>query len=226
MRTLVLILLLAGAAWAGDPPNAEALKHQVVEWTPVDYAAFGQLIEKAKAAGVEEIDTLLPRLEASLLFADVEKLKELLPQAEKAQAEIVKHLPTHAEAKEDVARSLKLCKQFLALVEKRPTEAPRRAEIFRMYYYAQTTLEDSRLLDAALDQCAVEKKLPEGADVTFEQLRGYLKKDTQLYDTGATVFGDKFGPLKVGFPPAIPSETFNKLKPYLPADAWGVYAPK
>ncbi len=202
------------------------LRRQAMDWVPVDYAAFGLLMEKAKAAGIEDLDTLLARLDASLLFGDIDTLKRLLPEAEKAKDEIAKRKGGNASAREEVARSLKLAKRFLALAENHPSEAPRRAEIFRMYYFAEMTLEHARMLDAALDQASIEKNLKEGSTVPWEQLQKYLQKDTQLSATGATIFGDKFGPYATGTPPRIPAATFEKLKPYLPPETWGVYAPK
>jgi hypothetical protein len=206
--------------------DAAQIRRQAMDWVPVDYAAFGLLIEKARAAGVEDMDTLLARLDASLLFGDVDTLKRLLPEAEKAKDEIAKRKGGTASAREEVSRSLKLAKQFLTFAEKRPSEASHRAEMFRMYYFAETTLEHARMLDAALDQAAIEKNLKDGAPIPWEQVQQYLKKDSQLSLTGATIFGDKFGPFVTGTPPHIPTPTYEKLKSYLPADTWGAFAPK
>lgn len=227
MRTaLLLVLLLTLGGWAEDKPDVALLKKQVIDWVPVDYAAFTQNVEKAKAAGLEEADTLLPLLDASLLFGEVDKLKQLAPAVEKAQADIARRRGGTIESRQEVARSLKLAKQFLALAEKRPSEVAHRAEMFRMFYYAQVTLEHARMLDAAVDQYAIEKSVKEGTTVTWEQIRGYLKDGSQIATTGATIFGDKFGPYKCGASVTIPVETYQKLKAYLPVEAWGDYAPK
>ena len=226
MRIAVLFLLLTVFAWSEDKPDAVELRRQVMDWVPVDATAFAKLLEQAKAAGVEDGDTLLARLDASLLFGDVEKLKELVPAVEKEEADIIKRKGGNAAAREEVARSLKLAKQFQAFAEKRPTEVARRAEMFRNYYYAQITLEHARLLDAAVDQFCIEKNVKDGAAVTWEQLRTYLKTNTQIHATGATIFGDRFGPFASGVSTVVPRATYEKLKAYLPADAWGDHAPK
>jgi hypothetical protein len=226
MRLFALLFLgLSAFSFAEDKPDPAAIAREL-DWMPADFATFEKVLERARAAELPDAQTLLPHLEACLLFGDVEKLKALLPRTETAKAEIIKQKGGNEEAKEEVNHSLKLVRQFLAMAEKRPTEVARRAEMFRMVLFAQQTLEDARMVDAALDQFAIEKSLPPGTEVVWDQIRGYLSKGTHLQATGTTIFGDKFGPFKVGTTTSIPMETFRKLKDYLPAEAWEEYVPK
>lgn len=210
---------------AAEKPDAAEVAREL-EWVVGDYAAFAKLLERAKAAGIPEMELLLPQLDAAMLYGDVAKVKEFLPNVDAAKAEIIKKKGGTDEAREEVLRSLKLSRLFLAFAEKRPAESAKRAEMFRLLIFAMQTLEDARMVDAALDQLAIEKNLQEGTVATWDQLRAYVAKSTQLHTTGATLLGDKFGPFKVGTVTPIPAETFAKLRNYLPSEAWEDYAPK
>lgn len=237
MRLFALLFLCAACALAqappekapeqvpADKPDAAQIAREL-EWVPGDYAAFEKLIERAKAAEIPEMQLLLPQLDASLLFGDEAKLTALLPKVEAAKAGIIKQKGGTGEAKEEVEMSLKLSKQFAKLLKSRPKDAPRRAEMFRLILFAHQTIEDTRMLDAALESLAADKKIAPGTEVTWNQLRDYVSKDSQLHATGATIFGEKFGPFKVGAGMTIPKETYQKLKDYLPPDAWAGLEPK
>jgi hypothetical protein len=216
-------LVVSGAA-EEKPDPVEVLRR--LEWMPGDYASFGQLLEQAKAAELAESQTLLHQIDAGILFGDVEKLRVLLPKIESTKAEVIKKKGGNDSAREEVNHSIKLARLLVALAEKRPAEIPRRAEIFRMVLFAQQTLEEARMIDSAIDQLAIEKNLTAGTVVTWEQIRVYLQKDTQLYATGATILGDKYGPFVVDTAPVVPKESFRKMKEFLPLDAWEAFAPK
>ncbi len=221
---IVLCLCTVPAGAQEKPDPAEVAKE--LEWVAGDYEEFAKLIARAKAAAIEDVDLLLPQLDAALLYGDVAKVKEFLPNVDAAKADIIKKKGGTEEAREEVMRSIKLSKQFLSFAEKRPAESGKRAEMFRYLIFAMQTLEDARMVDAAMDQLALEKNIAEGTAVTWNQLREYVSKKTQLHATGGTVLGDKFGPFKVGTVTAIPAATYDKLKNYLPNEAWEDYAPK
>jgi hypothetical protein len=225
LRIFALLALCSAGGFAETKPDPTEVSREL-GWLYGDYPAFEKLMERAKAAELPEVELLLPQLDASLLFGDLPKLKEFLPKTEAAKAEIIKKKGGTEDAREEVVRSIKLGKQFLAFAEKRPAEVARRAEMFRMVLYAHQTIEDARMLDAAVDQFAIEKNVGEGSAVTWEQIRPYLPKTTQLYATGGTIFGDKFGPFIVGTTPAVPRESYHRLKDYLPAEAWEGFTPK
>ena len=53
---------------------------------------------------------------------------------------------------------------------------------------AARILEDLRLIDAAVDQYAIETNKSTGQQVRFDpDIKGYLKPNSQLYTTGATI---------------------------------------
>jgi prepilin-type N-terminal cleavage/methylation domain-containing protein len=54
---------------------------------------------------------------------------------------------------------------------------------------ATRILEDLRLIDAAVDQYAIESGLASGNPVTMDKVKLFLKSGTSLYATGQSVLG-------------------------------------
>ena len=88
-------------------------------------------------------------------------------------------------------------------------------------------LEDLRLLDAALDQYAIEHNRPSGAPAAFTDLQPYIKTGTVLYDsTGLDLYGNQFNnnnTYSVDTPPKVSTTTFNSLSDVAPAEFWSPY---
>ena len=62
---------------------------------------------------------------------------------------------------------------------------------------ASKILNDLRLIDAAVDQYAIDTAKASGAQVLVPDWTNYLKKDTALYNTGKDIFGGQYGPQTV-----------------------------
>ena len=88
---------------------------------------------------------------------------------------------------------------------------------------ATRILEDLRLLDAAMDQYAIDTAKSSGATPTFTDLQNYLKKDTVLYATGADIFGNTYGPFTVDAIPTVPGSAFNALSDVADAAFWSPF---
>jgi len=90
---------------------------------------------------------------------------------------------------------------------------------------ASRVLEDLRMLDAALDQYAVEKNKKAGDPAAFSDLQNYIKKGTNLYLNGGNdLFGNSFGTtFSVDTVPVVNSDTFNVLSDVAPADFWSPF---
>ena len=82
---------------------------------------------------------------------------------------------------------------------------------------ATRILNDLRLVDAAVDQYAIETNRTTGDSVQFSDWRNYLKKDTMVYNTGADLFGHSFGDQTVDTLPVVPGASFNALSDVAPA---------
>jgi prepilin-type N-terminal cleavage/methylation domain-containing protein len=76
---------------------------------------------------------------------------------------------------------------------------------------ASKILNDLRLIDAAVDQYAIEHGKKTGDAVTVPDWTNYLKKDTNLYATGADLLGNGFGDQAVDTIPKVPSSSKDSL---------------
>jgi prepilin-type N-terminal cleavage/methylation domain-containing protein len=90
---------------------------------------------------------------------------------------------------------------------------------------ASKVLNDLRLLDAAVDQYAIETSRSTGSAVAVTDWTNYLKKDTNLYVTGADLFGDTYGPQVVDTLPKIPANAWNTLSDVADISFWSPYGP-
>ncbi len=76
---------------------------------------------------------------------------------------------------------------------------------------ASKIINDLRLIDAAVDQYAIETSKLGGAAVGVADWTNYLKKDTKLFATGQDLFGNDYGPQVVDSVPKTAPNTFNTL---------------
>ena len=90
---------------------------------------------------------------------------------------------------------------------------------------ATRVLEDLRLIDAAVDQYAIEANLVGGAQVPWTRIQDYLKVGSKLYNSGgADLFGNAFTmPQVVDILPAVPAATFTALSDVAPAEFWSPF---
>lgn len=88
---------------------------------------------------------------------------------------------------------------------------------------ASKILNDLRLIDAAIDQYAIETGKTTGAVVAVSDWTNYLKKDSALYNTGADLFGDAYGPQTVDLLPAVPANARNTLSDVCDTTFWSPF---
>lgn len=88
---------------------------------------------------------------------------------------------------------------------------------------ASRIINDLRLIDAAVDQYAIENNKMSGTTVNTADWTAYLKRGSTLYMTGKDLFGNGYGPQKVDDIPAVPSATFAALSDVAPASFWSPY---
>ena len=88
---------------------------------------------------------------------------------------------------------------------------------------ASKILEDLRQLDNATDEYAIENNKIGGMNPTFTDLRNYLKTGTALYNTGADLFGDTYGPFTVDSIIGVPAAAYNDLSDVAPVSFWSPY---
>lgn len=91
---------------------------------------------------------------------------------------------------------------------------------------ATRILEDLRLIDAAIDQYAIETNKPGSASVSWDDIKNYLKTGSKLYNSnGKDLFGKDFngGTFKVDSIPKVADDTFNELSDVAPLEFWSPF---
>jgi len=89
---------------------------------------------------------------------------------------------------------------------------------------ATRILEDLRDLDHGLDQYAIDNSKTGGFVATFADVSNYIKTGTVLYQTGADLFGDSYGPnFTVDSVLSVPANAYTTLSDVAPAVFWSPY---
>jgi prepilin-type N-terminal cleavage/methylation domain-containing protein len=88
---------------------------------------------------------------------------------------------------------------------------------------ASRILNDLRLIDAAVDQYAIENNKASGNAVGVPDWTSYLKSGTLLYTTGKDLFGDAYGGQTVDTIPKVPAAAFSTLSDVAPSSFWSPY---
>lgn len=76
---------------------------------------------------------------------------------------------------------------------------------------ASRVVNDLRLIDSAVDQYAIENNKATGATVNTLDWALYMKKNGQLYNTAADLFGNSYGVQTVDSLPKVPANTWLTL---------------
>jgi prepilin-type N-terminal cleavage/methylation domain-containing protein len=88
---------------------------------------------------------------------------------------------------------------------------------------ASKILNDLRLIDAAVDQYAIETSRSTGSPVSVSDWTNYLKKDTTLYTTGKDLFGNTYGDQVVDSLPKVPQAAWTTLSDVADDSFWSPY---
>ncbi len=88
---------------------------------------------------------------------------------------------------------------------------------------ASRIINDLRLIDAAIDQYAIENNKSSGTTVGTADWTGYLKRGSTLYMTGADLFGNAYGAQSVDTLPKAPNKAWLALSDVAGSDFWSPY---
>ncbi len=92
---------------------------------------------------------------------------------------------------------------------------------------ATRVLEDLRMIDAAIDQYAIERNKKSGSTVMFSDVKDYLKTGTALYNSdGNDVFGRAYNNatyFTVDGVPKVNTDTYNDFSDVAPPDFWSPF---
>ena len=88
---------------------------------------------------------------------------------------------------------------------------------------ASKILNDLRLIDAAVDQYAIETNRATGFQVVVTDWTNYLKKGSILYNTGADIFGATYGNQSVDTLPKASNTAWTSLSDVADTNFWSPY---
>ena len=90
---------------------------------------------------------------------------------------------------------------------------------------ASRILNDLRMIDAAVDQYAIETNRSTNNPVGTQDWTNYLKKGSALYNTGSSLLGSAYGPQTVDTIPKVPTNDYNVLSDVASTGFWSPYGP-
>ena len=90
---------------------------------------------------------------------------------------------------------------------------------------ASRILNDLRMIDAAVDQYAIETNRSTGNVVNTADWTNYLKKNSSLYNTGKSLLGSAYGVQTVDTIPQVPSNDLAVLSDVAGTGFWSPYGP-
>ena len=90
---------------------------------------------------------------------------------------------------------------------------------------ASKILNDLRMIDAAVDQYAIETNRTTNFVVGTTDWTKYVKKDSVLYNTGANLFGTPYGAQTVDTIPQVSPSDYAILSDVAGTGFWSPYGP-
>ena len=90
---------------------------------------------------------------------------------------------------------------------------------------ASRILNDLRMIDAAVDQYAIETNRSTGNSVAVQDWTNYLKKNSSLYNSGKSLLGSTYGPQTVDTIPQVPASDLAVLSDVAGTGFWSPYGP-
>ena len=88
---------------------------------------------------------------------------------------------------------------------------------------ASRVINDLRIIDSAIDQYAIEYNRTTGFHPVWNDLKVYVKKGSDLYNSGKDIFDNTYGPFTVDSLPNVPTATKTSLSDVVDATFWSPY---
>jgi len=88
---------------------------------------------------------------------------------------------------------------------------------------ASKILNDLRIIDAAIDQYAIEFGKKTGDPVGVADWTAYVKKDSSLFVTGQDLFGEDYGLQSVDTLPKVSANSYNSLSDVADTAFWSPF---
>jgi prepilin-type N-terminal cleavage/methylation domain-containing protein len=95
----------------------------------------------------------------------------------------------------------------------------------RQHAQAVKIKNDLRLIESAVDQYAIETAKKAGDAVAVVDWTAYIKRGSNLYETGEDLLGNEYGAQTVDEAPFVPVETYFELGDVVDDDFWEPFNP-
>lgn len=218
-RILPIILVLAAIGCTLGPSHAQsnpgkAAAIQALDEPTHDKIRFERVISSAKTYGVSEARITLARFFFLLLNGDLEGIKSQMGEYEKAFAV----LPAD-EMSPGMQEVRQILPQFRKVIESKDLG---KLQVLltrhQRQFEAGQILRDLQIIDAAVDQCAIETNLKTGSVVTVREWIKYTRNGSRLKETGADIFGVAYGEQVVDQSPRPNPSSVEKVIQFVPPD--------
>ena len=90
---------------------------------------------------------------------------------------------------------------------------------------ASQIAHELRIIDAAINQYAIDTGKKSGDSVAVPDWTNYIKPGTRLHSTGEDVLGNDYGPQTVDEMPFVPIESYYELGDVADDDYWEPFNP-
>lgn len=189
-------------------PSSKAEAIVVLDEFSPDNARFERVAALAKSLGVSNSRIVLTKFANDLLTGNLDSVRRNLPEIEEA----LKTLPPD-ESTSGLERIREAFPKFKKLVGQNDTT---RLNVLMSQYKqameAVTVAADLIKIDAAVDICAIKGNLQEGATVPAAEWIKNVPIGTRLRETGADIFGNRYGDQAVGKKPQPNAATVQKIR--------------
>lgn len=204
---LSLVAFVPSLAHAQVPSSKAEAIIVLDEFSP-DNARFERVASLAKSLGVSNSRIVLTKFANDLLTGNLDSVRRNLPEIEAA----LKTLPPD-ESTSGLERIREAFPKFKKLIGQNDTT---RLNVLSSQYKqameAVTVAADLLKIDAAVDICAIKGNLQTGATVPTAEWIKNVPIGTRLRETGADIFGNRYGDQVVGKKPEPNTATLQKIR--------------
>jgi len=215
-KFFVFMVCLAGPALAEITPDQRVLWADLKDYQK-DMASFEALAARAVREGIPDGLITMRRFFCYIEHGEIAPLRVLIPHLEKSREDLLNQRFEPIKA-EELEKAIEMGRKLVEASEKNPAKVAAVFASAPRFAQAQVHLKDLRLIDAAIDQYAIEHNKRAGDPVPVEAWKQYLPKNQRLWRTGADCLGNPYGPQVVDQPPKLSRAAYERIAESVPKD--------
>lgn len=187
-----------------------------------DKVAFEEIAQRAAAADIPQAFIKMTRIVFHLHQSQFAEIKALLPEVEKARAELLtqEFSPIKSEVFDRLIQSTRI---LVAEWEKDPVATLKKLEPAKKRAQARSIREDLHEIDTATDMAAIDRNKANGAEITPQVWRSYTTSESRLRRTGTDCFGNPYGTTIVSKLPVVNRVSYERIKDVVPPEYFKPY---